>query len=124
MPDLRFLPASLAAFAVCASSATAQSPAELAGAWQGSLVLPGGQSDIILKIDEQGRALLDNPGQGMRDIPVEGPTIAEGLVRFSVPSLGGRFEGRLSQDRRTMTGTLNAGPISLPLVLTLSPRAE
>lgn len=111
----------LAAVAIFASSAVAQTAAQLTGAWSGEIATPGGAATLTLKIDAEGKAVLDLPAMDMRDLPVEGPTVTDGVVRFSAPAIGGRFEGRLSEDRQTMTGTLTGGPMTLPVVLTRSP---
>lgn len=112
----------LAAVAVIhAGAAAAQAASDLAGAWQGAIITPAGRSELTLTIDADGKALLDNPAMGMSDVPVEGPTITEGEVRFAVPSAGARFEGRLSEDRKTLTGSLIAGRLTVPLVLTHGP---
>lgn len=112
--------------AIHAGAASAQTASELAasdltGAWQGAIITPAGRSELTLTIDPEGKAVLDNPAMGMSAVPVEGPTITDGEVRFAVPSAGARFEGRLSDDRKTLTGSLVAGRLTVPLVLTHGP---
>ena len=121
MFDIRLSLAPLGVAAVMASPVVAQTPAELTGAWTGSIVTPAGMTSLTLKIDTQGRAVMDATALGMTDIPVEGPTVESGVVRFSIPSLGGSFEGRLSDDRKTLTGSLQRGQGTMPLVFTHAP---
>lgn len=112
----------LAAMAtLVAGAATAQSVSDLAGAWQGAVITPGGRAEITLTVDAQGKAVIDNAMMGFNAVPVEGPTLTGNVVRFAVPAASAQFEGRLSEDRKTITGSLSTGRMSLPLVLTHSP---
>lgn len=107
--------------AIYAGAASAQAASDLSGVWQGAIMTPAGRSELTLTIDADGQAVLDNPAMGLSAVPVEGPTLADGEVRFAVPSAGARFEGRLSEDRKTLTGSLIAGRLTVPLVLTHAP---
>lgn len=111
------------AFIIMAVS-TALSPdatSHFAGQWEG-VVSAGDQSVKIVvrveKTDDGLRAVMDSPEQGVRGLPITDLTQTGDAVRFSVPSIGGTFEGGLSADGATLTGIWRQGPMSVPLVLT------
>lgn len=109
----------LGTVAVAVSPAQATTPAgDLAGTWEGPLAVGGQSIRIVFRIRPDGTAVMDSPDQGARDIPVETPTVEGGVVRLTVPALGGRFEGRRSDDGAVLTGVLSQGGVTLPLVLT------
>ena len=109
----------LGSIAVAVSPAqTATSASDLAGTWEGPLPAGGRSIRIVFRIRPDGTAVMDSPDQGARDIPVDAPTIESGVVRLTVPSLRGRFEGRRSDDGSVLTGVLAQGGVTLPLVLT------
>lgn len=109
----------LASLAAIAITAAAQQPApQLAGSWEGSLAFGGRSIRVVLRVDEGGAAVMDSPDQGALNIPVEGPTVEGGVVRFGVAAVGGSFEGALSADGQTLTGALRQGAAVMPLVLT------
>lgn len=85
------------------------------------MTVGGATFTLVLRVDgsdaEVTRAAIDSPDQGAFDLPVEGLTVQSGLVRFAAPTVGARFEGRLSDDGATLTGTLTQGA-ALPLVFT------
>lgn len=91
---------------------------QLAGQWDGVLSVSGQSLRIVLRIDATGAAVVDSPDQGANGIPVVGPTLEGGVVRFSVPAVGGGFDGALSGDGRTITGVLTQGGLGMPVVLT------
>lgn len=108
--------------ATAPTTAPAQaSAADLAGRWEGALSVNGVSIRVVLNVEAADggvRATMDSPDQGATGLLVEGPTIEGGVVRFGVPQAGGRFEGRLSEDGRTLTGALFQGPANLPIVFT------
>lgn len=109
----------LGTVAVAVSPAQATTSAgDLAGTWEGPLAVSGQSIRIVFRIRPDGTAVMDSPDQGARDIPVETPTVEGGVVRLTVPALGGRFEGRRSEHGSVLTGVLAQGGVTLPLVLT------
>ena len=109
----------LGTVAVAVSPAqTTPSAGDLAGTWEGPLAVGGQSIRIVFRIRPDGTAVMDSPDQGARNIPVDAPTIESGVVRLTVPSLRGRFEGRRSDDGAVLTGVLAQGGVILPLVLT------
>ncbi|WP_298161260.1 alpha/beta fold hydrolase [Brevundimonas sp.] len=95
--------------------------AGLLGRWEGAIRVGETSIPIIVRVAEGPDglvAVMDSPAQNARDIPVAGLSEASGVVRFTVPMAGGRFEGARSEDGLTWTGTLFQGAASLPLILT------
>ncbi|WP_420471177.1 alpha/beta hydrolase family protein [Brevundimonas sp. FT23042] len=102
--------------AVVVAVAPAQASPDIAGAWEGR-ISGGGQSiRIVFNVAADGATTMDSPDQGARGIPatsaVDGRT-----VRFTVPAIGGRFEGLLADDGRSLTGALAQGGMNVPLVM-------
>lgn len=116
---MTFLLSSLAAAVVIAAPIQAQTPvAGLTGTWEGPISVGGQSIRIVFRIDGAGTVVMDSPDQGGFDIPAGASAAENGLVRLSVPSIGGRFEGARSDDGLTLTGSLSQGGVTLPLVLT------
>lgn len=102
------------------ATAPQQQTASLGGSWEGNVSVGGQSLRMVLRVDTSGdapRAAIDSPDQGANGLSVEGLDLRDGTVRFAVPTASARFEGRLSQDGRTITGALTQGG-SLPLILT------
>lgn len=99
-------------------SAAPQVEPGLAGAWEGRVVVGGQSIRVVFHIAADGTTTMDSPDQGGFGIPAEAPVVAAGVTRIAVPAIGGRFEGRLSEDGATLTGALHQGAASLPVVLT------
>ena len=108
------------------AAATVMAPAQaetadLVGRWEGAIRVGDASIPVVIRV-AQGPdglvAVMDSPAQNARDIPVAGLSEASGVVRFTVPMAGGRFEGARSEDGATWTGTLSQGAASMPLILT------
>lgn len=104
------------AAAVAAIVQAAPAP-QLVGRWEGPLTVGGQSIRIVFRVEADGKAFADSPDQGANGIPAEA-SLSDGVVRFTVPAIGGAFEGRLSDDGRSLTGALSQGGMTLPLVLT------
>lgn len=102
--------------AVAVAVAPAQAAPDISGAWEGRITVGGQSIRIVFNVAADGTTTMDSPDQGARGIAatsaVEGRT-----VRFIVPVIGGRFEGQLSEDRRSLTGALAQGGMTAPLVM-------
>lgn len=110
---------SLAAVAVMAMAPVQAAPsADLSGVWEGRISAGGQSIRIVFRVDAAGNAVMDSPDQGARNIAVDRPTVENGVVRFVVPVIQGRFEGTRSEDGQTLTGVLSQGGVTLPLILT------
>jgi len=98
----------------------AQETKDLAGTWQGTLAAGGRELRTVLKItkdDGKFTGLFYSIDQGGQPIP-SGPITLQGVtVKVPMPGIGGAFEGKLSDDRDSITGTWTQGGPSLPLNL-------
>ena len=108
--------------AVCAGSLYAQ---EIAGQWQGTLQPPGGAPPlrivmVVSKPDPQTiRAVMHSIDQGGQPINAGNVSLQGSTFKFAIPAIGGTYEGRLSGDGNTISGTWTQGaPSPLNLVRT------
>jgi uncharacterized protein (TIGR03435 family) len=108
-----------------AGSAVAQGRQDVAGDWQGTLVFPGsgGQPGakfrLVLRVskaaDGNWSALNYSIDQGPQPMHTSAVSFHSGTFRFSIPSLGGSYEGQVSADGNTISGAWSQGT-KLPLV--------
>jgi len=109
----------------CGSSLLAQS---LVGNWQGTLAPPPGappaakELRIVMKVattdGDMLKATLYSIDQGGQGIPGGAITVQGKAVKIPVPGIGGTWEGTLSNDGNTLTGTWTQGPAPMPLNMT------
>jgi pimeloyl-ACP methyl ester carboxylesterase len=95
--------------------------ADLVGRWEGALNAGGTSLPVVIRVEQGPDGLvtvMDSPAQNARGIPVTGLSQSGGVVRFAVPVARGGFEGAVSADGGTWTGTWSQGSASLPLILT------
>jgi pimeloyl-ACP methyl ester carboxylesterase len=95
-------------------------PSDLAGDWQGTLALGAMNLRIVFHIknaDDGFHATLDSPDQSAYGLPVSSVQLKEGAVKVESQKVNGVFEGTLSSDLSTLTGTWTQGAGSLPLTL-------
>jgi len=102
----------------CAGALCAQ---DIVGTWQGTLQPPQGQAlRVVGKITRENEQLklafysIDQGGQPMNASTV---TFDRSNLKAAVPAVGGTYDGRLSADGNTITGTWTQGA-PLPLNLT------
>lgn len=105
-----------------AEASEAAAPAtDLAGDWAGALDVGAVQLRLVLKVEaaDDGTlsALLDSVDQGAK-MPVETLVLAGRTLRFSIPAIGGAYEGTLTAAGDAFEGTWSQGGRSLPLTLT------
>ncbi len=90
------------------------------GSWQGTLEA-GKSLRCVLQVTKTDSGLagkfysLDQGSPALATGPV---SVGGGSLRFETPLLGAKYEGKLSADGKTATGTWTQGGPSLPLVLT------
>ena len=93
---------------------------DLSGNWQGTLKA-GKDLRVIFTISKGDKdawtAKMYSIDQGAQPIPVTSVTQHESSIKMSVEMIGGTFEGKLSDDGKTMTGAWTQGPQPLPLML-------
>lgn len=90
--------------------------------WQGTLKAGPQELRIVVKIavDEKDKLKADfySIDQKTPAIPASSVTRDGSAVKMLIPALNGTYEGRLSSDGNTMTGTWTQGGPLIPLVLT------
>jgi len=123
-PDIRRLAPALAllGLAMIPTSLTAQDDDPVIGNWRGALDVGGASLTIVFHLsqDDDGElgGTMDSPDQGGFGIPLSSVTSDGTDLALTVASIGGTFEGTLSDDRDAITGTWSQGANSLALDLT------
>lgn len=88
----------------------------------GALDVGGGASlTIVFNIatnDGQTNVTLDSPDQGATGIPVAGIERDGQSVSMDVQIVMGKYDGKLSDDGKSISGTWSQGGNSLPLTVT------
>jgi uncharacterized protein (TIGR03435 family) len=105
----------------------AASSGDIVGIWQGTLHVPAAANhpEINLRIvnkitrDDKGelRVLDYSIDQGGQPMLATKASFANGVLKYSIEGIGGGYEGTMSADDKTITGTWTQGPGSLPLNL-------
>ena len=91
-------------------SAQQQDTSEISieGIWQGKLKVPGTELSIVFKISQNPEgtltATLDSPDQGVTGIPVEEVIFKDNTLHLEVKSVGGVYEGKVSEDFLVIEG--------------------
>ena len=100
----------------------AENPTQnIADTWQGTLHAGRDLRTVvkISKADDGGyKAVFYSIDQGGDGLPVTKITLDGTTVKMSLTMIGGTYEGKLSSDGKTITGTWSQGPNPLPLNLT------
>ncbi|HLJ91260.1 MAG TPA: alpha/beta fold hydrolase [Candidatus Angelobacter sp.] len=102
------------------SIAKTAKPSDLVGDWMGTLNTGPAKLKLVFHITSTAsglKATLDSPDQGAKDIPFSSAQLKDGRVKLDAASIKGAFEGALSTDLSTLTGTWSQGGGSLPLQL-------
>ena len=93
-------------------------PSDIDGDWLGTLDTGMGKLRLVLHITntEDGlTANMDSLDQGANGIPVTTITRAGAALKFDMKSIGGSYDGTISQDLGTFTGTWTQGGKSFQL---------
>ena len=89
--------------------------------WQGALEVGGIKLRLVLKITKNPngtlRATLDSVDQGAMNLPVDSIVVENKIMRFTMKSIGGSYEGTLNEDNTEVSGRWTQSGQSLPLVL-------
>ncbi len=83
-------------------------PRNLIGTWQGTLRAGARKLRIVIKIsnDTGGlKALMYSIDQGPGSNPSSAVTVQDSNVKISFPAIGGVYEGKLTVDGNSLTGT-------------------
>ena len=95
----------------------------IADTWQGTLHAGKDLRTVvkISKTDDGGyKAVFYSIDQGGDGLPVTKITLDGSTVKMTLTMISGTYEGKLSADGKTITGTWTQGPSPLPLILTRS----
>jgi uncharacterized protein (TIGR03435 family) len=94
---------------------------DIAGTWQGTLHIPQKDLRTVLKITGTApnslKATLYSIDQGGQAIPASSVSFDGGVLKYAIEMIDGSYEGKMSSDGNSITGTWKQGPGSLPLVL-------
>jgi len=99
---------------------------EFVGSWKGKINV-GVELPVVLHIKiEEGKysATLDSPDQNAYDIKVDEITTEGKKITLVMESIGGKYEGTLSEDSKKISGTIFQGGASFPLELSLTETKE
>lgn len=112
------VPISFGLVHAAAQTATANS---ITDTWQGTLHLPNGKDlRTVVKIakDDKGalKGAMYSLDQGGQPIPMSSVSFADGTLKYAIERFDLTYEGKMSSDGRSITGTMNQGK-PLPLVL-------
>ena len=101
-------------------------PSDIDGDWLGTIDTGMGKLRLVLHIrntDQGLAATLDSPDQNANGLPVTGIIRSGMSLRFEMKEIGGAYEGNMSSDLETFTGTWTQHGNSLPLAFKRVKRA-
>jgi uncharacterized protein (TIGR03435 family) len=103
------------------------SPTDIVGIWQGTLHMPKTdqrpQTDLrlVVKISKTDAGALKAVGysidQGGQSIPVATINFQDGVLKFAITVVDRRYEGKMSEDGKSIAGTWMEGTTPIPLLL-------
>lgn len=95
--------------------------ADPAGVWEGTLQTPNGDMGFVFNIHRDGdkwAAEMDIPAQGVSGLPLKDVKVEGPAVGFMIPGPGDpRFDGKVSDDGKSIQGNFGAGGQTMPLNL-------
>lgn len=96
-------------------------PPDVAGIWEGSLDAGVIKLRLAFKVkkDADGKLTtkMDSADQGVKDIPIESTSFADGQLKFDSPSMKAEYSGKLSADGKTITGEWKQAGQTFPMEL-------
>src|ERR1700690_3918768 len=91
---------------------------DITGDWQGTLSAGGAELRLVLHITKAAdgalNATLDSVDQNSNGIPVSSISLKDSELNLGIDHLHGTYQGRVSADATTISGTWSQGS-SLPL---------
>ena len=118
---LAFGPFALSQAPAAGSIGPAPSPRDIVGTWQGTLHIAAANRDlrIVNKISKDDKGQLKvidySIDQGGRPMVASSASFEDGVLKFSIDFIQGKYEGKMSADGKTISGTWTQGPNPLPL---------
>ncbi len=113
--------ASIPAHKVSAQDAAPASAHDIADTWQGTLHA-GQDLRTVIKItkDDKGgyKGVFYSLDQGAQPLNLDSVRLQGSEMKFELKLAGGTYDGKLSEDGKTINGNWTQGPNPLPLVLT------
>jgi uncharacterized protein (TIGR03435 family) len=113
--------------AAATATAASASPMDIVGTWQGTLHIAATADHPEINLRIENKISKDDKGnlkvvdysidQGGRPLVANKASFEGGVLKFTIDAIGGSYEGTMSADGKTLTGTLTQGPSSLPLKL-------
>jgi hypothetical protein len=109
---------------VPAASLSAQAAVDPSGHWEGTIQLPNTAANIEIDLtrNSQGEFVgtFSQPAQRVKGLPLSTVAVENRSVRFVVKGGGdpASFDGTLSADGRSLTGSIGQSGASIPLTLT------
>lgn len=104
-----------------ASQAPAADTHKIDDTWQGTLHAPNRDLRTVVKIakDDKGalKVTLYSIDQGGQPIGASSASFQDGELKYAIDMIDGSYEGKMSSDGKSITGTWKQGPNPLPLVL-------
>jgi hypothetical protein len=95
------------------------------GDWQGTLLASPQNLQIVVRIGgmntESLHVLLYRSGSNANLLSANAASFRDGQLIFAIQSIGGRFNGRMSADGRSIVGTWTQATTSQPLLLKRMP---
>lgn len=92
------------------------------GTWQGAIHVPKGpQLRTVLKVSgtapDKLKVVMYSIDQGGQPITATSSSFEDGIFKYAIQFIDGSYEGKMSSDRNSISGTWTQGPGKLPLVL-------
>jgi uncharacterized protein (TIGR03435 family) len=112
-----------AAPAAQSSAAGAASPTDVVGIWQGTLHIAQANRDLrienkITRDDKGNLKVVDySVDQGSQPLPANKASFEDGVFKYSIDAIEGKYEGKMSADGKTIAGEWTQGPNPLELDL-------
>jgi uncharacterized protein len=93
-----------------------------AGVWEGTIQTPNGDLGVVFNLHRDGdkwAGEADVPMQGVSGLPLINVKVDGAAISFALPAVPGdpHYEGKLSEDGKTISGNFSQGGATLPLDL-------
>jgi uncharacterized protein (TIGR03435 family) len=108
-------------------SATPASATDIVGTWQGTLHIPAAASHpqidlrLVFKISKTGagalKAVWYSIDQSSQSLPVATVNFQDGVLKFAITIVPRSYEGKMSEDGKSIAGTWMEGTTPIPLLL-------